>query len=287
MRFVTAMLGFVLAWGVGAGQAAEEKRTWRQERGGSVWTLATTVTETTWGGHAAEIVRFSVRRDGMFLHQADTLDGGRLSGMKWFHGGPTCFEVEELLPEGGPGWLLRLAACTGSASSARTCVVIPRSDGTFGAWIVDSKDGLTQRASREGVELVGTYQEWGNGGTSTSVLVPFRLVVRPGAALARMPLPSDARACLPMDNRLSFEGVFVAGMRERNPDLMQSALVHLFVEPEQVDDDERPDLGLPQGRAALDNLVRAVRRWADARVSATHDLSNLGLDDPEGLVRLD
>jgi hypothetical protein len=265
MKLMTAACAFVVLGGLGSD--GEEAATWTQHRDGAEWTLSVRVREVA-GPHgwAGELVRFTVRRDGRFLHDSGSFDGGRLAGMKTCFGGGGHLQVEELLPEAGPGWILSVAESTGNGSAIRACVVVPSRHGgdRYETTVVTAKAGLRQVPAAGGVELWGAYQEWGGGGTSTSVFVPFRLLVRPDAAVCVEPLRGSPGDVVPLVPDFGWRAVFIAGLRERNPDLMQGAL-----DGRDPAEDEEPwqpfGLGLPGTRAGLLEMVDAVRLLARAR----------------------
>jgi hypothetical protein len=281
MKIIAGVLGVVIALSSGHGERGE-RATWRQNRGGALWMLDTVVTETA-GPHgwACELVRFTVRRDGKFVHSS-SLDGGRLAGMKLSFGNRSEVVVEDLLPEAGAGWIISVAESTGNACSRRACIITPGVYDTYEAVVISTKSCLTQRVVEEGVELGGVYQEWGGGGTSTSVYVPFRLLVCSGGPVTRRPLSSDQADCA--DPEVWFAGIFIAGMRERNPDLMQSALDRLFVEQEPDPDPLMRDagLGLPYRRADLQRMIEDVRAIAEGRQRLRKAVRSIEIDDPLG-----
>jgi hypothetical protein len=272
MKIAIAALAAVVAFGGESHDSGARVETWSQTRDGAIWTLTATVQETAGPRQLpGQLVRFTVRRNGKFLHSTLSFDGGRLAGMKWGFGGESWLKVEDLVPEAGPGWIVHVPESAGSAMSLHACVVTPR-ENSYDTLVIGTKDPLVQRVTARGVDLWGSYQEWGGGGTSTSVFVPFRIHVGPGIAPRREPLPSDALVCVDSVGMMGFAGVFIGGMRERNPDLMRDALDRLFVEPEPEPEtmsltEREAGLGLPTRRRKLEDMVDCVRRIAEARAA--------------------
>ncbi len=281
MRVCLAALFAAIAIGAKGDVESDRFRTWTQVRDGAVWTLAATVEEITGPyGWPGELVRFTVRRDGKFLACASSFDGGRLAGMKRYFGGPSEFKVEDLLPEAGAGWILYVAESTGSAFSMLACVITPglRGHDGYESVVVPTKQAFRQRACAEGVDLWGSYQEWGDGGTASSVFVPFRLVARRRGLVSRKPLPGALSELVDPDEA-GFGGAFVAGIREGNPDLMQDALDRLHSDPDEAGP-RLTSLGLPARRADLRGVIANVRERAESGARLGESLGGIAVEDP-------
>src|SRR5262249_8231007 len=110
-----------------------------------------------------------------------------------------------------------------------------------------------------------------------SVYVPFRLVARPGKGMGREPLPSRASDVLEVVET-EFGGIFLAGMREGNAELMQDALDRLQADYE--DEEPMSPLGLPTRRASLQKAVADVRALAAAAATLRSNLGSLAVEDP-------
>lgn len=129
---------------------------------------------------------------------------------------PSSFEVKSCI------------AYMGNTSSLRVTVISnPRAESV--TFVCKAEPIVT--AASEGVhDLWSSYQDWGSGGTSTSIFVPFRVRVAADGSIGRSPLPSDPKTWPEIPYVGSFPGVFVAAARERNADLMIYALEHLYDE---------------------------------------------------------
>jgi hypothetical protein len=86
---------------------------------------------------------------------------------------------------------------------------------------------------------------------------------------------------------VGFGGAFVAGMRDRNAELMQDALDRLFVDSAEKDLEEEAlgGLGLPVRRQALRNLIANMRSLAEVRARLREAVGAIALDDPMVLDR--
>lgn len=230
--------------------------------GGETWTLRAVAEPVTLADGPGQLVRYTVRRGGAFVHPA-ARDGGRLIGLRRRHTDPSEVRVDVLPGRDRPlGWLLSVLAGAGSGVSHRFRVVTfdPAHPRAYHEHTFDAKRPPVQTAAADGgLYLWALVQDYGRGGTAVSILVPFRVRVFGSGRLKRAPLDAALDAWPTLAYPLSFSGVFVAGLRERNADLMERALAALY---DPADGDEYQAYGLPADREALTGLVDVVRRAA-------------------------
>ncbi len=225
------------------------------------------------------LVHYTVRRGDKFMHPA-TWEGGRLVGCRYASEDVAgCKPVPFPDAERPVGWLLRVGATCGNTSSGRYRLVTPRpwsrspSDDRweYVETTFESKFEPTARRVGDRVEIWGVTQDWGNGGTATSIFVPFRLIVRPDGSAGRPPLDPDLSTWPALERGGTPMAQFVAGLRSRNPDLMRSAKARWTERPPAAWQDA---FGLATDDNTLDRLItgvtafrRAERRLVDMQRS--------------------
>ena len=122
--------------------------------------------------------------------------------------------------------------------------------------------------SREGtvrglIEVWGSTQDWGHGGTATSIFLPFRLVLDEHGAFVSNRLEPDRSTWPKLEIAGGPISAFLAGLDQRNPDLMRTAVAE-WPEPASLAD-WCSGFGFPQGREALHEMIDAVETVNGAR----------------------
>jgi hypothetical protein len=236
------------------------------ERDGIRYELKIAAKEISEAGAPADLVRFRVLRDGVFVPTGRP-DGGRLVSYKYAYGEPAEVRVQRLDVGGaGAGWIVGACGSAGNARHWDFAVITLRDDGDaksrFHSEVhTSAKEWPVLRDLGRAAELWAFWQDWGRGGTVSSIYVPYRLAIEPGAPARRAPLPPDFDAWPGAFEGRSFPGAFVAGMRERSPELMSAALSRLWAVREV---DWYAGYGLPRTPAELHEMIELTRRIRDA-----------------------
>ncbi len=225
---------------------------------------------STWTG---ELIRYTVRRKGVFAHCISHEDAGRLMGRRTHKRGPSAFSLSPFPVKNPRGWRIVTFSRLGNTSGLRSQIILPSLHGDDDELIrprysqtrIDHKFELIERPTKNGVEIWGAYQEWGNGGTSGSAYVPFCKVLKHNGEFVRKTLPSDLTTWplkqLNEQHAASFVGIFVAGFREHSPLVMQAALDNRFKGCEVW----CKSFGLPDTRKGLQGLIDDTRRFLEIR----------------------
>ncbi len=237
----------------------------RLEIGGSVYTLRTSTREVTLAHNDGCLIHYTVRRDGKVVHPRDW-DGGRLVGCSYNRCETDLHRVKPFPDAKTPrGWVITVGAWCGNTHGKRHRIVLPpiKERGAYRELTIRSKAGLTLRHATEGLEIWGSDQDWGDGGTSTSIFVPFRVLLNDRGEDSRPPLPADPKAWPKLEIDSGAFGWFVAGLDTWNAAVMRAALAR-WGDLEKHEDWLR-GFGLPSKRAKLEALIEAVEDVARAR----------------------
>jgi hypothetical protein len=272
-RFLPACLILVAGSGVGVAAPPDGPGVHRNafERGGCRYEIRAVAVDASLGFSSGQRIAYTVRRDGKFVHPNDP-DGGRLVGCRYAIHDPLDLYLAPFPDAEQPvGWVMSTGARCGNGFEQRVRLVIPpnpensTSDGYVEATFV-AKFGVRFRRTEAGIEVWSSRQVWGNGGTSSSVVVPECRLVDGQGDVRSAPLDPDWRTWgLPEDEPVCFPTVYLAGLFEGNVALMRRALSSLHV-PEFSG--WCTQFGLPADREGLRELCDAVeaRAAADERV---------------------
>jgi hypothetical protein len=259
-----ALLAFVAPAGGAEPEDAVDFRS-AFEREGLRFALEGRARRVTLASGPGELACYAVRVDGRFLHP-ERADGGRLVGCRF---GALDVRVAILGSEGAPlGWVLETGSICGNTHSRRVVLVtVPRgADGGAGAdyveTVFDCKRAPVCRPTSAGLEVWAEVQDWGRGGTATSILVPFVWLVPPDGRPRRVPLPEDWTSWHPELAAPHFLSAFVAGKQEGCAALMRAA-VHRLHDP--ANEGWYAAFGLPADARRLAEAADAVERLAAAR----------------------
>ena len=235
------------------------------EIGGATYTLRTSTREVRLAYDDGCLIHYTVRREGKVLHPRDW-EGGRLVGCSYNRCETDRRRVEPFPDAKNPiGWVITVGAWCGNTHGKRHRIVLPPLEerGAYRELTIRSKAGLTLRRTEEGLEIWGADQDWGHGGTATSIFVPFRYVLNDRGEDSRPPLPADPKAWPKLEIDSGPMGWFVAGLDTWNPAVMRAALG-------RWDDLEKHarwvrGFGLPTERKQLEALIAAVEDAVRAR----------------------
>jgi hypothetical protein len=146
--------------------------------GDDVFTLNLSIKEITTYYGQEKLLNYSVHMNGKFLHPKYHR-GGRLIS----HSETRKCRVHVLNKKGkGFGWLLEAHAIDGNTHSYKYCLVVPNTK-RFGrpayiSEIFEAKSFPLIQFDEENVSFWYYEQNWGEGGTASSIYVPRKLVVK-------------------------------------------------------------------------------------------------------------
>jgi hypothetical protein len=246
---------------------ADDAATFRSEfeREGVRFTIEGRVRQVTLASGPGELVCYSVRMDGRFVHP-ERADGGRLIGCRY---GERDVRAT-LFPDARQplGWMLSTGSICGNTHSRRVALVtVPRQErggfaGTYVETTFDCKRTPLFRPAASGLEVWAEEQDWGRGGTSSSIVVPFAWLVPQVGHPRRLPLPEDWTLWHPDLDKPHFLSVYVAGRNEGQAGLMRAAVRSLYL-PES--EPWYAAFGLPTDPERLLKAAQVVELAAQAR----------------------
>lgn len=265
------------------------------ERAGVTWSLTTTRTEATvMHGWPAELIRFTVRRDGKFAFSKTRFDGGRLIGALYRRDW-SGLRLRPFPSENPVGWILSVDSHCGNTSGRRYLMITPdprrlHEGHVPGYFQYEAESATAPVVTREGEDVLvwGAYQEWGGGGTASSTYVPYRHRVRPDGRIERARLPADPEAWPPAVEEglrgFSPLGLFVAGLREQSPALMRAVLPRFDFTRAVGENSDLGDwcrsFGLPHTREGLDTVIEATEKIVAARATLRKHVTGPLVADP-------
>lgn len=214
------------------------------------------------------LVHYTVRCEGRVLPPQD-VDGGRLVGCRYGRGALGEYHARPFPDAERPlGWILQVGAICGNTFSHRVrLVTLPmsaRKAETYGETTFQAKEPPLVRRVDDTVEVWSTRQDWGGGGTATSIFVPELRIVTADGRIEAGRLPADVRTWPEAKLGRSPRERFVAGVHQANVALLEQVVSRW----DNAGDGAHDGFGLPRGRAALTRIVEAVRALerAEARV---------------------
>lgn len=206
-------------------------------------------------------IDYKVYRAGALLPPSDGDEGGRLMGCTYKD---TWAPEKMIYPlkvnDQQLGWELRTRGICGNTSSFRSHIIaVNKKWNVYAVRDVVSKTGLTLRALDGGpTEVWYSYQEWGDGGTSTSFMVPARWVLNGNYGyFERKPLPLAYESWPQLEYVSSFQSYFVAALNDLNVPLMKRVYEKLYREEDQ---ESYGYVGLPGTREETLSLIESVRK---------------------------
>lgn len=193
---------------------------------------------------------YSVFRNAKFLHP-ECLGGGTVIG-----GDRPAPEDIVIHQVGTSGWMFGVGGICGNTFSFAWTIVIPGKR-NYAVSTFLSKQAPVLRVTPKRIEIWSYYQEWGRGGTAVSFFVPELRHVplnTPDPGIERAQLPKNL-SNWPRLEYWSGIGVFVAGIAQLNPEIMESVL-----ERDDTDFELFRYHGLPTTNPELRTLIEQVRQ---------------------------
>lgn len=186
------------------------------------------------GSLTTELALYSIYKNGKLINSSKD-GGGIFSSCRYKP--PSVFPIKSTKSQ--IGWMLIGGGICGNTSSYNIELIVPKGKQYYSETFI-SKFIPTIQPLSNGASVWYYQQNWGHGGTASSFLEPKKLTIdltgdfsllRKGNLLKDIKQLEKASKQPP-----SFLGLFVAGIRDVNPDLMQYALDNLYSleEKEQI-----------------------------------------------------
>ncbi|WP_105169969.1 hypothetical protein [Pseudoalteromonas sp. T1lg23B] len=186
--------------------------------------------EVTTATGQAQLIKYSVYENGQFVHSSAA--GGRFFSCR--KDMPTLKPVQS--KQGTIGWMIVGHGICGNTLSNNIELVIPAKNLWGGKTLYLNKTFIAKETphlvpTKNGAEVWYHQQNWGNGGTATSIFVPRKWLI-----LKRTDASSISKGdvfenintleIMAKDSWLkpNFISLFVAGIEDANPALMQYAI---------------------------------------------------------------
>lgn len=263
-RAPIALLLFCLLWPLAS--SAQEKIESTYERDSAHYQLKTSIQWATSDrfGPNTIVMRFSVFRNDVFLHPKSVEGGTLFGGVTGLS--PSLREGVTVRPFENIGWIVNMGAIRGNTHSDTYTLILPKR--FIGTWtylqesFIAKYDPVT-RWNADKLEIWSCYQEWGGGGTSFSFFVPeLREIIFEDEHLRvrQPPLPADLTQW-PELQYVNITGMFVAGLSQLNPSLMEAAAARFTEEYREIWENH----GLPVTPQEQKTLIEGVRRAAHLR----------------------
>jgi len=208
-----------------------------QDNGNTYWLKANYAEVTTWQGEEL-VIRYSVYKNGHFLHGV-RLDSVRKSDVgrvfSCYARKPDIVPLKTLKHQ--VGWVIEGFGLCGNTTSNIVEIIVP-ADYDYYVKTILSKETPVLVPKPNSIAMWYFQQEWGNKGTAVSFYIPHKLTIEVGSqtfypikkeqildSIGELEKSSDS-------SLLSFLGIFVAGIRERNPELMAYAVKKYYKDDE-------------------------------------------------------
>ncbi|CAM4237843.1 hypothetical protein [Pseudoalteromonas byunsanensis] len=187
-------------------------------------------TEVTTATGQAQLIRYSVYENGQFVHSSST--GGRFFSCR--KDKPAVKAIQSA--QGNIGWMIVGYGICGNTLSNNIELVIPAKNLWGGKTLYLNKTFIAKETPHliptiEGAEVWFHQQNWGNGGTATSIFVPRKLLISKQTgnfSISKGDVFENISTLESMakDSWLkpNFISLFVAGIEDANPPLMQYAI---------------------------------------------------------------
>jgi len=223
--------------------------------------LKVSIHEVTTDRGQEDLISYSVYYGGNFIHGENY--GGRFFSCR-LSIEPKIFPLHS--KSGQIGWMIAGSGICGNTHSYRVELVVPVQRFSGRNWSYMSKTIISKLipsiVPKHNAAIIWFFeQNWGHGGTSTSVFVPRKLVVLPAECKIRKGnVLKDINyiEVNPPEKWLkpNFIGLFLAGIEDANPDLMEYAIQNFY----QKEDSEWCEVFMEKGtKAHLQSLVNKVK----------------------------
>jgi hypothetical protein len=194
------------------------------------------IKEVTTSGGVRDLVLYSVYKNGKLFHSAKE-DGGRFFSCKYEQ--PKVQPVKSLNKQ--IGWMLLGGGICGNTFSYKAEIIIPvvNYSSFYYSYSLYSKELPLIEPLKDGFSIWTFEQNWGNGGTATSFFVPSKVTVNLSDDLFPFKKGNILNGIKFIENMksnewlLSFLGLYTAGIRDINPELMQYAIDNYYSEEQK------------------------------------------------------
>ncbi|MCF6437150.1 hypothetical protein [Pseudoalteromonas sp. MMG022] len=229
--------------------------------GSDKYVLKVTSTDVTTATGPAQLFRYSVYENSRFVHS--NANGGRLFSCR-----KEKPNVEPIRSEQGQiGWMIVGYAICGNTLSNNIELVVPVKNLWGGKTVYLNKTFVAKEPpylvpTKDGSQVWFYQQNWGKGGTATSIFVPRKLFILKNADIASIS-KADVYDNIGILEQMAkdswlkpnFISLFVAGIEDANPPLMQYAIDKYYQKEQQA----WYEVYIPEGSfSGVNSLVKRV-----------------------------
>lgn len=219
-----------------------------QQLNGVEYKLKVKIQDVKFGDGVGQLHTFSIYRAGKFVHSSKW-DGGRITGCRTFgpEGGMKDFFNATAIENNMSAviWKISLTTwCGGNTSHLTDHYIVVSNNGNYHeSTIEDFKWHVTYMSTEKSFAIYYMKQDWGGGGTSTSIFVPKKYVIEKsnwGIYGKKAQLTLNELINIPWNKdeqtgkvtQLSFPNLFQYCMDQQAPDICDYAVNNAFKEAE-------------------------------------------------------
>jgi|GEM_PF-6800817 len=189
-----------------------------------------------------QIIYYSIYKNKKFVHPRDW-DGGNITGCRYpFSTLEDNFEIKELkFNDSSIGWIISTGGNCGNTHSLKCVLILPPINDTNTGYIeheIFAKRMPIIKSENGKIEVWYIYQDWGWGGTASSIFVPQKIVIDPVSQTIEKGNVFDGILELKTEKwgfyKIHFLSLFVAGLNDLNMELMEYSLSNLY-NPKEVE----------------------------------------------------
>ena len=190
-------------------------------------------------GHG-QIISYSVYLNNKFIHPSEW-DGGNITGCRYpYTELKDNFSISTLEADNiSIGWIISTGGICGNTKSSKLVFIIPPLKSAYGNYLeyeLLAKQEPIIRNNNGKIEIWYIYQEWGRGGTSTSIFVPQKIIIDPSKKYKYEIISKGnvLNGILEIDTsewgyyKNYFLNLYVAGLNDLNIELMEYSLNNLY-----------------------------------------------------------
>ena len=219
-----------------------------QQINGVEYKLKLKIQDVKSGDGVGQLHTFSIYRAGKFVHSSK-MDGGRITGCRTFgpDGGLKDFLNATAIENNMSAVIWRISlktACGGNASHYTDHYIVVQNQGHYDEFTIkDFKWHVGYVSKENNFTIYYMEQDWGGGGTSTSIFVPRKYVIEKsnwGLYGNEAQITLNELVSIPWNKDeqtgkvtpLSFPNLFQYCMDQQAPDVCDYAVNNTFKEPE-------------------------------------------------------
>lgn len=219
-----------------------------QQVNGVEYKLKVKIQDVKFGNGVGHLHTFSIYRDGKFVHSSK-MDGGRITGCRVFgpDGGLKDFLNATAIENNMSAVIWRISlrtGCGGNTSRSTDHYIVVQNKGDYDEFTIEDLKWHVAYASKEkNFTIYYMEQDWGGGGTYTSIFVPRKYVIEKfgwGLYGNKAQITLNELLSIPWNKYeqtgkvtpLSFPNLFKSCMDQQAPDICDYAVNNTFKEAE-------------------------------------------------------